>query len=55
LGSSRLFPTGWIVVTPLVQQPSATHAQICVGKTTTMIRGGLFSPLYQETVNGYGK
>jgi len=42
LGSSRLFPTGWIVVKPLVQTPSAIHAQKCVGKTTTVIRGGLF-------------
>jgi hypothetical protein len=37
MGSSRLFPTGWIIVNPLVRLcvPSVIHALKSVGKTTT--------------------
>jgi hypothetical protein len=37
MGSSRLFPTGWIVVKPLAEMPSVIHAQKSVGKTTTKV------------------
>jgi hypothetical protein len=35
LGSSRLFPTGWIIVITLAEWPSVIRAHKSVGKTTT--------------------
>jgi hypothetical protein len=37
MGSSRLFPTGWIIVIPLARPcvPSVIRALESVGKTTT--------------------
>jgi hypothetical protein len=36
MGSSLLFPTGWIIVNPLARRgPSVIHALKSVGETTT--------------------
>jgi hypothetical protein len=37
MGSSRLFPTGWIIVKPLAEMPSVIRALESVGKTTTWV------------------
>jgi hypothetical protein len=37
MGSSLLFPTGWVIVNPWQQHtPSVIHALESVGETTTM-------------------